>query len=206
LNAGIPTQWNFQVNGPATIYEPTTARPIGELWKPYRTTRAKEGKEPADWPMSAEAVVGPAMLVHAVGKGVVLTLACSPDYATASDHHIVEARRLFRNAIRFLNPTPRVEITAPANIETVVTDDPKSRTLRVHFLAYTALPQTTPGTGRPYVLPGLMEQAPLFRASVQARFRIKSARAFNRSTEVKRTGDTVTVLIDDVHDVLMLHY
>ncbi|MCW3100274.1 MAG: hypothetical protein JWL77_5892 [Chthonomonadaceae bacterium] len=206
LNAGIPMKWNFQVSGPATIYEPVTARPVGELWKPYRTTRQKEGKEPADWPMSAESVVGPAMLAHAIGKGFVLTLACSPDFATASDHHIVEARRLYRNAVRFLNPTPRVEITAPANIETVVTDDPKSRTLRVHFLAYTALPQPTPATGRPYVLPGLMEEAPLFRVTVHVRFPIKSAQAFNRSTQVKRTGDSVTILIDDVHDVLMLRY
>lgn len=206
LHVGIPTQWTFQVNGPAAVYEPLAAKPIGELWKPYRTTRAREGKEPTDWPMSAEAVVGPAMMVHSLGKGTVLILACSPDAATASDHHIVEARRLLRNAVRFLNPTPRVEINAPANIETVVTDDPKTRTLRVHFLAYTALPQSTPATGRPYVLPGLMEEAPLFRATVHARFPCKSARAFNRSTQVKRAGNTVHLLIDDVHDVLLLRY
>lgn len=206
LHADIPTRWQFQVNGPAAVYEPVTARPIGELWKPYRTTRAKEGKEPTDWPMSAEAVVGPAILVNTLGKGTVLTLACSPDTATASDHHIVEARRLLRNAVRFLNPAPRVEITAPANIETVVTDDPKTRTLRIHFLAYTALPQPTPATGRPYVLPGLMEEAPLFRAKVQTHLPLKSVRAFNRSTQVKRSGDTLTLLIDDVHDVLILQY
>jgi len=88
----------------------------------------------------------------------------------------------------------------------VVPDEPGTRTLRVHFLAYTSLPQATPATGRPYVLPGLMEDAPLFRASVQTRFPIKGVTALNRSTQVKRAGDTVAVLIDDVHDVLTLRY
>ncbi len=206
LQAGIPADWLFLVRGPATVYETVTATPVGQLWKPYRTTRQREGKEPPDWPMSAEAAVGPAMLVHPLGKGIVLTLACSPDYATASDHHIVEARRLLANAIRFLRPAPRLDITAPANVETVVTDDPATRTLRVHFLAYNSLPQTTPPVGRPYVLPGLMEEAPLFRAALHAHFPIKRVTAYNRSTQLTRTGDTVMVIIDNVHDVLLLSY
>jgi hypothetical protein len=206
LHAAIPADWLFLVQGPATVYESVTAKPVGELWKPYRTTRQKEGKETADWPMSAEVAVGPAMLIHLLGKGTVLTLACSPDFATASDHHIVEARRLFANAIRWLRPAPRLDITAPANVETLVTDDPATRTLRVHLLAYTALPQPTPATGRPYVLPGLMEDAPLFRATVHAHFPLKGVRAFNHSTQVTHTGDTITATINDVHDVLLLHY
>jgi hypothetical protein len=206
LHAGIPTDWLFLVQGPATVYEPVTARPIGELWRPYRTTRQQQGREQTDWPMSAEAAVGPAMLLHPLGKGLVLTLACSPDFATASDHHIVEARRLLTNAIRLLRPAPRLDITAPANVETVVTDDPATRTLRVHFLDYMALPQPTPATGRPYVLPGLMEEAPLFRAVVHALFPLKGVSAFNRSTQLTRAGDTVTALIADVHDVLLLSY
>jgi len=203
---GIPADWLFLVQGPATVYEPLTAKPIGELWKPYRTTRQKEGKEPSDWPMSAETAVGPAILVHPIGKGIVLTLACSPDFATASDHHIVEARRLLCNAIRWLRPAPRLDVTAPANVETVITDDPATRTMRVHFIAYNSLPQTTPASGSPYVLPGLMEEAPLFRAAVHCRFPLKSASAFDKSTRVTRSGDTVTATINDVHDVLRLGY
>jgi hypothetical protein len=74
----------------------------------------------------------------------VLTFAGSPDFATASEHHIVEARKLLRHAVRFLNPQPRVEITAPANVEAVVTDGPANRLLRVHLLGYNSPPQTTP--------------------------------------------------------------
>jgi hypothetical protein len=49
----------------------------------------------------------------------------------------------------------------------VVTDDPATRTLRVHLIAYNATPQTTPAKERPYVLPGLIEDAPMFRASIE---------------------------------------
>ena len=47
-----------------------------------------------EWPMSADKPVGPAVLINQVGNGTVLTLAASPDFATASEHPIVEARKL----------------------------------------------------------------------------------------------------------------
>jgi hypothetical protein len=206
LRTSIPLNWNFLVQGPATVYEPVSATPIGTLLQPYRTTRQKEGKEATDWPMSADSPVGPALLFHSIGKGAVLTLACSPDFATASDHYITEARNLLRNAIRVLYPKPRVEIDAPANVETVVTDDTESRTLRIHFLAYNSLPQTTPAAGRPYVLPGLIEEAPLFRASIRTDVPVTSITAGNRSTQLKRSGDTVEATINDIHEVLLFRY
>ena len=129
LAEDIPTNWSFLVKGPATIYQPTTAQPFGELLKPFRTTRQSQGKEGTSCADERPPPVGPAILVNHVGQGIVLTLAGSPDFATASEHHIVEARRLLRNAVRFLDPTPRLKVTAPANVESVVTDDPATRTL-----------------------------------------------------------------------------
>ena len=198
--------WPFLVKGPATLYEPTTARPVGELLKPHRTTRQLQGKEGTEWPMSADAPVGPAMLVNQIGKGTVLTFAASPDFATASDHHTVEARRLLANAIRFLHPVPRVRIDAPANVEAVVTDDPANRTLRVHFIAYNPTPQTTPVKERPYVLPGLIEDAPMYRAAIEVNRPVNRAEALNKSTSLKRRGSRVEAVIDDIHEVLLLGY
>ncbi len=99
-----------------------------------------------------------------------------------------------------------MEITAPANVEAVVTDDPKTRLLRVHFLAYNALPQTTPPTGRPYVLPGLTEEAPLFRAAIAVRFPVKSVTAWNPATQTRRIGNRIEATINDIHEVLALKY
>ena len=196
----------FLVKGPAIVCEATSAVPVGGLMKPYRTVRQQQGKEGTAWPMSAEAAVGPAILVNQLGKGMVLTFAGSPDFATASEHHIVEARQLLRNAVRLLNPQPRVQITAPATVEAVVSDDPVARTLRVHFIGYNAPPQTTPAKDRPYVLPGLIEEAPMFRASVELDRPVKRFKALNQSTVLKKNGKRVEAVVNDIHEMLLLTY
>jgi hypothetical protein len=135
-----------------------------------------------------------------------LTIACSPDFATASEHHIVEARKLLRNAVRFLTPKPRMEISAPANVEAFVTDDPATSTLRVHLLGYNSPPQTTPGKERPYVLPGLIEDAPQYRATLTLRDHLKGAKVWHASTELRRRGNRVDLSVQDIHEVVVLKY
>ena len=169
IGDGIPGDWPFLVEGPATVYQPTTAVPIGELMTPHRMPSQLRGELVTDWPLSADKPVGPALLVNRVGKGTVVTFAASPDYATASEHHIVEVRQLFHRVVRMLHPDPIVIVTAPANVEAVVTDDVEHRTLRVHLIAYNPTPQTTPAKNRPYILPGLVEDRPIYRASIQVR-------------------------------------
>lgn len=206
IGRDLPRDWPFLVKGPATRYQPTTARPLGELLKPYRTTRQLSGNEATEWPMSADAPVGPAILVNAINKGTVLTLVASPDFSTANEHHTVEARRLLTQGVRYLYPLPRVRIEAPSNIETVITDDPATRTLCVHFIAYNPTPQTLPVKERPYVLPGLMEDTPMFRANIVTREPINRATALSRTTELKREGKRFQAVINDVHEVLLLRY
>jgi hypothetical protein len=202
----VATAVPFLVRGPATVYEPVTAEPMGTLLDSHRAALPNPGAYNADWPLSARQAVGPAALVHRLGKGTVLTFAASPDAATAGDHHIVEARRLFANAIRMLNPHPRVRVDAPANVEAVVTDDPVNRTLRIHLIAYNATPQTTPVKERPYVLPGLIEDTPIFRATIELRDGVKTARSLNRSTQLKKRGNRVEVTVADLHDVIVCRY
>ncbi len=203
---GIPLDWPFLVEGPATVYEPTTALAVGELMKPYRTPRQLAGQQTTDWPMSADQVVGPAVLINRVGQGTVVTLAASADTATASEHHIVEARRLFRNAVRLLDPAPVVQVTAPPEVEAVVTDDPQQKVLRVHLIAYNPTPQTTPATNRPYVLPGLIEQAPIYRASILVRRPIQAVSALNPPIALKRDGARIDVMSEGIHQVIMINY
>ena len=109
-------------------------------------------------------------------------------------------------AVRFLNASPRVSIQAPANVETVVTDDPDSRTLRVHFMAYNSTPQTLPMKDRPYVLPGLIEEAPIFRATIQTREPLTNVQVLNRTTAIRQQERRVEVMIEDIHEVLLLNY
>lgn len=198
--------WPFLVRGPAVVYDPTTATPVGQLLKPHRTKMHEEGRYAEDWPLSADAPVGPAILVNQLGDGRVLTFAASPDWATASEHHIVEARLLLRNAVNLLRPIPRIKIAAPASVESVITDDPSSRTLRVHFLGYNSPAQTISPTRRPYVLPALIEDAPLYRATIDFRDGVENITALRPSTVLSQRGNRVELTIDDIHEVIVCQY
>lgn len=206
LFQAIPRNWPFLVRGPATVYEPTTASAVGELLDSHRASLANPEAYNVDWPLSARAVVGPAALVHRIGRGTVLTLAAAPDFAVAGEHHMVETRRWFANAVRLLHPVPRVQVSAPANVEAVVTDDPAARVLRVHLIAYNATPQTTPAKDRPYVLPGLIEDAPMYRATLRFAQPIRKAAALGPSTVLKRRGQTVELTVADIHEVITCRY
>jgi len=189
------------------VYQPATATVVGDLLKPRRTFSQQKAAEPdPDWLLSAGERAGPAVLVNRLGRGTVLTFAGSPDFATASELHIVEARKLLRFAVRFLNPKPLVEIAAPATVETVVTDDPAQRALRVHLIGYNSPPQATPSSDSPYVLPALIEDAPIYRASITVNRPVKHAAALNRSTRLRLHRNRLDLTIEDIHEVVIVRY
>jgi hypothetical protein len=205
---GLPFQIAMQRG--VRMYHDQTTRPLHDLRWELFTLLSHGGfvtiVDNQDWPMSADAPVGPAILLNRLGQGSVLTFAASPDWATASDHHLTETRKLLANAVGLLNPTPRITIEAPVTVQAVVTDDPGTRTLRVHLLGYNAPPQTTPAKDRPYVLPVPIEDAPTYRVSIITRERLRSAKALNPSTELKHRGKRVDALVNDIHEVLQLRY
>ncbi|MCC6142828.1 MAG: beta-galactosidase trimerization domain-containing protein [Candidatus Hydrogenedentes bacterium] len=201
----LPLDWPHLVYGPAVSYEPTTAQAFGEAIRAERRARQLEGKEGTEFPSSPDKTVGPALLLNEIGKGKVLTLALSPDAATASEYRTAEARKVLSNAVRFLNPKPSVRIDAPLHVETVVSDDPEARTFRVHFVAYLAPPATT-SPKRPFVLPDLIEDTPLFEASVHLDRPIVSASGLNPETVVEVQDQQVDVVIHDIHEVLVVRY
>ena len=106
--------------------------------------------------------------------------------------------------MRLLHPKPRITIAAPANVQAVVTDDSAIRTLRVHLLGYNTPPQTTPAKNRPHVLPVPIEDAPLYRATLTLRDRPKRAKAFDKSTDLRRSSHKVELRVEDIHEVVKL--
>jgi len=198
--------WPFLIHGPATIYQPTTAQALGRLHAPERTNRQLQGRMGTEWPMSAGAAVGPAVLIHQIGQGTVLTCAASPDTAAAGEHALVENREFFRRLFRRLQPASRVSIQAPANVEAVVTDDPEARKMRIHFLAYHPTPRTTPPQNRPYILPGLIEDRPIFRVHVTLSTDVQEVQAWDPRTQLSTTGRTIEALIEEIHEVLIIRY
>jgi len=202
----VRSDWPFLVQGPAAVWQPTKAKPLGELLKPFRTIQQMQGRQNTDLPMSSDIPVGPALFVNQLGRGKVLTFACSPDYATASEYSIIEARKLLIDAIKMLDPQPKITISAPANVEAVVTEDTEQRVLRIHFVGYNAPPQTIPAKGRPRLFPALIEDPPRFRACVTLQDTILGVDKLNASTKVDVARNRVDLQIDDVHEVLLIRH
>lgn len=200
LGADIRRDWAVLVEGPAVVLRATTAVAVGDL------LRSHPSKDWMKLPGSADERAGPAVLVNSLGKGRVITLTCSPDQATASEHYVVEARLLLRNAVRLLNPRPLVEVSAPASVQAVITDEPAACTLRVHLLGYAAPPVCMPPKNKPYVLPALIEDRPMFPATITVRRPLKNICTWNQDTAVKQQADRVEVVVKDVHDIVILEY
>jgi len=118
----------------------------------------------------------------------------------------VEARRLLVNAVRYLHPNPRVQITAPVTVQAVVSDDSETRTLRVHLLSYNSPPQTTPMNNRPYILPGLIEDTLSYRATITTSMDIREVTAFNPETRLSRQGNEIELIANDIHEIVLLYY
>jgi len=200
LNAGnVP----FLVFGPAGVFEATSAKPIGKLWAPYRTVRQMEGKEGTDLPMSPEKVVGPAVFINYIGKGTVLTFACSPDYALGSEYSLPECRQLLCNAVRLLHPSPPIQIFAPVFVETVVLYHPEKDGYIIHAISYPSPPQTIPQKNRPYVLPALIEDVPSYTLEIITTNPIESLTVYNASTKLERlSANRYKLYISDLHEVI----
>ncbi len=67
LTDAVRADWPFLVRGPAVVYQPTTARSLGELLLPHRTSLHAQNLYNKDWPLSADAPVGPAILLNQIG-------------------------------------------------------------------------------------------------------------------------------------------
>lgn len=204
----IPLDWPVLAYGPAVRYEAVrdSRRCAGVLRRPVRTLRQQQGLEGVSFPSSAGEAAGPAVLMSGIGKGTVVTLAVSPGAAVASEYRTVEARILLRNAIYALLPdTPEIQIDAPRNVETVVTDDPAARILRVHCVAYLAPPGTTSPT-RPMLLPDLVEDTPVYKMRLAVKRPLVKIEALSPATKTGLDGAVITAEIEDIHEVLLLHY
>ncbi len=206
IAGGVPLDWPHLVYGPAVVYEPATATAWGELVAPVRRQRQKEGKEGTAFPSSADAPVGPGVLLNSFGKGRVLTFAAAPGAAVGSEYRTTEARRLLSNAVAMLRGQPDVEVVeAPQYVDTVFTDDPREKTLRVHFVACVSPPGITEPK-RPWVLPEPMEDTPLYRAVVRVRRPIVTCNTLDENTRLERQGTDVLLTVNNVHETLVIEY
>ena len=64
------------------------------------------------------------------------------------------------------------------------------------LLAYNPTPRSTPRENRPYILPGMIEDLPIFRVTVVADRPVQAVEALNPNTELRKEGNTVQATIE----------
>ncbi len=202
LRAEIPADWPFLVHGPAAALEPTTAVPHGDLLAAERTARQLEGRESTDWPMSPGERIGPALLINRVGRGRVVSIACSPGHACGGEYHIPEARRLMTAAVQMLLPDEPLRIEAPPTVQAVVTSEPARDRLHVHLLAYASPPQSMPAENRPRVMPALLESETISRVRIRFEWPPGQVTAARPTTRIRQDGRLVEIEMEGVHEVI----
>ena len=199
LLEGIRPDWPMLTWGPIVLWEATTAEAFGELLVAHRTE-----DNPWSHRMSADRVVGPAVLVNRHGKGTVITVGCSPDAAYADNYRMPEHRRLLSNLVRRLHPEPEVSVEAPPNVEIVVTQDQARPRLLVHLLSFFGPPTAAEvafANGR-RVLPPLMEEELPYRARVRVKRPLANVRTSEPSATLSVEGQTIELTTDRCHTVL----
>lgn len=152
--------------------------------------------------MSAGTVIGPAVLVNRVDRGLVACVAAAPDAAYAGNYRMPEHRKLIRNLVRFLYPDPLVKITAPPHVETIITED--AQQILVHFLFFAAPPTSATFPSDRRVLPAPMEEPLPYEASVETTAPIRRAFSANGNPDVSIEGGRVRIRACAVHDVIVL--
>ncbi|MBD3177780.1 MAG: hypothetical protein GF320_21610 [Armatimonadia bacterium] len=66
--------------------------------------------------------------------------------------------------------------------------------------------QTLPASGRPYVIPAPMEDAPFFQVTLQLADDVVSARVVGDASEPLVDGREIRVVVRDVHAVVVVGY
>ena len=51
-----------------------------------------------------------------------------------------------------------------------------------------------------------IEDTPMYRARITPRQQVQRVKAFNPTTKLTRTGDQVRLVVEDVHEVVVLSY
>ncbi len=199
----IYPRWPHLSYGPAVVYEPESAQAIGSLYAGVRTARQLEGKQDTIFPSPAGPVIGPAMLVHAVGLGTVVTLAFSPGFAAGSEYRALEPQYLLRNVIRLrlMRGNFPLQVVAPEWVDVCIRHLAHSR-YRILLTAYAALPAgTTPK--RPWVLPEMMTGEPMYRVDMfSALSRIRNPQASRQDTQLETYEWGIRATVEDVFEVL----
>ena len=203
LSSGIGLERSVYVPGPNNIVEAHEASAYGSLKIAAhdRGPGTEVGHAPYNSPSKT---VGPALTRRRFGRGEALYVPFSPETAYISSSSLPEQRVFANNVISSALPEQRIVVSAPLNVEAVITRDrAHDRTYFVHFIGFVGV-RDGQSQAASQILAPVMEEMWRYRAEVRMPQSIRRANAHSGDTMVRVDGTTVLVETGEIHDVIAI--
>jgi len=199
---GFRPDWDIFLYGPNNVVEAQDGSTYGELKLAFhdRGPHTHVGHAPQNSPWKT---VGPALVRRRFGRGETAYLPFSAEAMYMSDSPLPEHRMFIRNVISSLLPPPIISVSAPLNIESVITFDRSRNRHIIHFIGFVGL-RDAHSTSTNLSLVPLMEEMWRYRARVRLDSPVRKALAATPNTEVRVQGTTVEIDTAQVHEALIV--
>ncbi|MBV8819958.1 MAG: alpha-L-fucosidase [Acidobacteriaceae bacterium] len=199
---GFRPDWDLFLYGPNNVVEVRQAATLGELKLAFhdRGPHTHMGHAPQNSPWKS---VGPAMVRRRMGRGEVVYVPFSPEAMYMSDSPLPEHRMFVRNVLESLLPQPDVSVSAPLNIESVLTFDSSLKRFIIHLIGFIGVRDAHTTATNQSLVP-LMEEMWRYRARINLQTPPKRATVFSRESDVRLQGTTVELDGSQIHEIVVL--
>jgi hypothetical protein len=202
LSVGTEPEGNNFVEGPNNLLTLAGGVGYGQLKIAFHdrgpNTRIGHAVHNAAWK-----AVGPAVVLHPFGEGKVAYLPFAPESAYIGDFGLPEHRLIIRNVVRYLLPSPAVQVEAPLNVESVIRHDAKNSRYVIHFISYVGVRDAVAPVDRPLLVPAI-EEGWTYKARISFGSAVRKARSLNAQSLVAVKGKTVELDTSDIHEALVI--
>ncbi len=199
---GFRPNWDVFCYGPNNVVDAFEGSGYGELRLAFhdRGPHTHIGHAPQNSPWKP---VGPGLVRRRHGRGETAYFPFSPEAMYMSDSPLPEHRMLVRNLVKSMLPTPTVSVSAPLNVESVITFDRKRNRHIIHFVAFLGV-RDAHSTATDQSLVPLMEEMWRYRARIRLEAPIRRASALSPRTEVRFDATRVDLDTAEIHDAVII--
>jgi hypothetical protein len=199
---GFRPGWDIFIYGPNNVIEPKGGVPYGQLKLTFhdRGPHTHVGHAPQNSPWKA---LGPALVRNRSVRGEAAYLPFSAESMYMSDSPLGEHRMLVRNVINALLPASSIAVSAPLNVESVITRDRAHNRYVVHLVGFVGV-RDAHSTATNQSLVPLMEEMWQYRAQIRLNQPVRRAWTSSTGSHVEVRDRTVHLATDRIHESVLI--
>jgi hypothetical protein len=118
------------------------------------------------------------------------------------DSPLPEHWMLVQNVVQSMLPPPAVSVSAPLNVESVITFDPRQSQYIVHFIGFIGVRDAHATSTNQSLVP-LMEEMWRYRARIRFDRPVRQASAASARSDVRVNGNTVELDTAEIREAMI---